>query len=124
MCDEGKVIINSRYKPLVYHIEVADTYAVEKKPDVQEVHRTSWNVIYFEKAQHVHMWMKNTEINLDIIFVNNSGIITQIIRNASPMSEKIYSSNVQVKYVLEFLRMAKMFRPLRLGIQSHMFLKL
>ncbi len=104
VCDESKVIINSRYKPLVYQIEVADTYDSRRKGLMYRkyIALDHGMLFIFEKAKYVQMWMKNTELNLDIIFVNNSGIITQIIRNASPMSEKIYSSNIEVKYVLEF----------------------
>ena len=44
--------------------------------------------------------MKNTIINLDIIFISEKKLIIDLIENASPMSEKIYTAR-NTKYVLE-----------------------
>ena len=116
-CDVSKIIINSKYKPLIYHVEVADTPDSRRKGLMHRKHIAPDNgmLFIFERAQYVHMWMKNTELKLDIIFVNDNGIITQIIRNASPMSEKVYSSNVKVKYVLEFPSNGKDVSSIEIG---------
>ena len=47
------------------------------------------------------MWMRNTLIPLDILFIGEGGIIKKIHRNARPMDETIISSGVPVIAVLE-----------------------
>ena len=54
----------------------------------------------FDSAQEVSMWMKDTLIPLDIIFINEDLEVISIIENATPNEEKIYSEN-NVQYVLE-----------------------
>ena len=54
----------------------------------------------FPNEEEVSIWMKNTIINLDIIFISEKKIIIDLIENASPMSEKIYTAR-NTKYVLE-----------------------
>lgn len=46
----------------------------------------------FGAPQHIQMWMKNTIIPLDMLFVNRDGMIAQIVRNAKPESEDIIAS--------------------------------
>jgi len=49
----------------------------------------------------VMMWMKNTYIPLDMIFLSRKGVVTHIAENAEPMSEAIISSGGEVYAVLE-----------------------
>lgn len=51
--------------------------------------------------QVVHMWMKDTPLSLDMIFVDALGRVRGIISNASPESEMVLSSGVPIKWVLE-----------------------
>jgi uncharacterized membrane protein (UPF0127 family) len=52
-------------------------------------------------AQIATMWMKNTPLSLDMIFISSSGHIVAIARNAVPQSERKISPDVPVKAVLE-----------------------
>ncbi len=47
------------------------------------------------------MWMKNTYISLDLIFVRGDGSIASVIRDAQPLSLQSLSSLEPVRYVLE-----------------------
>jgi uncharacterized membrane protein (UPF0127 family) len=49
----------------------------------------------------VSMWMKNTYIPLDMLFISKDGVVHKIAENTTPHSTEIISSNSQVKYVLE-----------------------
>lgn len=49
----------------------------------------------------MHMWMKNTLIPLDMLFIDARGRIVGIHERATPRSEEIISSPVAVKAVLE-----------------------
>jgi uncharacterized membrane protein (UPF0127 family) len=55
----------------------------------------------FDHVQTVLMWMKNTYIPLDMIFLSRGGVVTHISENAEPMSEAIISSNGPAFGVLE-----------------------
>jgi uncharacterized membrane protein (UPF0127 family) len=55
----------------------------------------------FSPEQQVSMWMKNTFIPLDMIFVRSDGRILRIAENTEPQSEKIIPSGGLVKGVIE-----------------------
>ena len=47
------------------------------------------------------MWMKNTYIPLDMIFIRPDGAIARIAENAEPLSTRTISSGEPVSAVLE-----------------------
>ena len=55
----------------------------------------------FETEQPVMMWMKNTFIPLDMIFIGADGHIVSIAENTEPLSENTIPSGGLVKGVLE-----------------------
>src|SRR5215813_9161495 len=55
----------------------------------------------FKQEQPVSMWMKNTFVSLDMIFIKNDGRIARIAENTKVESEDIISSGQQVRAVLE-----------------------
>lgn len=55
----------------------------------------------FSPEQEVAMWMKNTYISLDMIFIRADGRILRIAENTEPMSTRIIPSNGLAKAVLE-----------------------
>lgn len=55
----------------------------------------------FENEQIVNMWMKNTKIPLDMIFIDKNNKIAHIKHNAAPESLEIISSEKLAKKVLE-----------------------
>jgi uncharacterized membrane protein (UPF0127 family) len=55
----------------------------------------------FHRSQRIKMWMKNTLIALDMLFVSESGVIVQIERNTTPKSLDIIVAVEPVRYVLE-----------------------
>src|SRR5262249_7705700 len=57
----------------------------------------------FKPDQEVSMWMKNTYISLDMIFIRGDGRILRIAENTEPLSERIISSGGQVRAVLEVI---------------------
>jgi len=57
----------------------------------------------FERDQMVSMWMRNTHISLDMIFIRKDGTIARIAQNTEPLSERIVSSGVPVRAVLEVI---------------------
>jgi len=55
----------------------------------------------FKTERVVMMWMKNTYLPLDMIFMSRAGKVVAIAKNAAPLSEKIISSGVPASAVLE-----------------------
>ncbi|MBL1431396.1 DUF192 domain-containing protein [Oceanicaulis sp. AH-315-P02] len=55
----------------------------------------------FEQSRTVNMWMKDTLISLDMIFLDAKGKIVTIARNTKPNSLRRISSGVAVMAVLE-----------------------
>ena len=57
----------------------------------------------FSPEQQVSMWMKNTYISLDMIFIRADGRILRIAENTEPLSTKIISSGGPARGVLEVM---------------------
>ncbi|MGO9421937.1 DUF192 domain-containing protein [Roseiarcus sp.] len=57
----------------------------------------------FEFPQNVPVsfWMKNTYIPLDMIFLSPAGVVTNIVANAEPLSERVIPSGPPCVAVLE-----------------------
>jgi uncharacterized protein len=57
----------------------------------------------FTPEQEVSMWMKNTYISLDMIFIRADGTILRIAENTEPLSTRIIPSKGLAKGVLEVI---------------------
>ena len=57
----------------------------------------------FSPEQQISMWMKNTFISLDMIFIRADGRILRIAENTEPQSTRIISSRGPAKGVLEVI---------------------
>lgn len=96
-------------------IELADT---EQKKQTGLMFRTSLGAGHgmlfpYDRPQEITMWMRNTYIPLDMVFIGADGVVVSVARNTEPMSEAIISSKVPATGVLEI----KAGEAARLGIQ-------
>ena len=55
----------------------------------------------FERVEPVSMWMKNTYISLDMLFIRPDGTIARIAADTEPLSTRTISSGEPVVGVLE-----------------------
>lgn len=55
----------------------------------------------FKETRPVLMWMKNTPLPLDMVFLGGNGHISTIQRNTEPYSEAIISSGEPAAFVIE-----------------------
>ncbi len=55
----------------------------------------------FIQEQSITMWMRNTYIPLDMVFIKSDGRIHRIHERAQPLDETTISSGGNVRYVLE-----------------------
>lgn len=54
----------------------------------------------FKKNDYHKMWMKNVKLSLDIIFINELGIVTEICEG-KPYDETLIGGNIPSKYAIE-----------------------
>ena len=55
----------------------------------------------FDRDAPQSFWMKNTYIPLDMIFISRAGVVTKIVENAEPLSERVIPSGPPCAAVLE-----------------------
>lgn len=55
----------------------------------------------FESPRPVGMWMKNTPLSLDMLFIASDGRIARIAARTRPFSTELIASGVEVRAVLE-----------------------
>lgn len=84
-----------------YDVEVAENEEERMKglQEVIEMDDDEGMLFIFPEPQHVDFWMKDTEIPLDIIFIN-SDLEVISVKQGEPMSEDFISED-NVQYVLE-----------------------
>ena len=84
-----------------YDVEVAENEEERMKglQEVIEMDDDEGMLFIFPEPQHVDFWMKDTEIPLDLIFIN-SDLEVISVKQGEPMSEDFISED-NVQYVLE-----------------------
>ena len=55
----------------------------------------------FGETRRVYMWMKNTYLPLDMLFIDQGGRIVLVRADTVPLSEEIVDSREPVRFVLE-----------------------
>ena len=68
---------------------------------VTDLPKNAGMLFVFSQPRQVSMWMKNTVISLDILFLSPNGRIVKIHKNAKPLSLASIPSHAKVKWVLE-----------------------
>lgn len=69
----------------------------------------------YPRTQIVRMWMKNTYIALDMLFIAPDGRITKIVRDVAPQQPGRISSDTRVRMVLELPAGSAASRDIRVG---------
>ncbi|MBJ6131375.1 DUF192 domain-containing protein [Ochrobactrum sp. Q0168] len=97
--------ITAKGNKLPFALEVADS-------DDARVRGLMWRtdfpkdramIFVFGEMRRVMMWMQNTPLPLDMVFLDDKGRVTAIHENAVPYSEDIISSEVPAAFVVELL---------------------
>jgi len=99
----GSLTIVTKSGELNYRVEVADTNRLKS---IGLMYRSSMPegqgmLLLNEKPQRMNIWMKNTFIPLDIIYIDSNGHIVKIVENARTESTTVMPSDGKVKAVLE-----------------------
>jgi uncharacterized membrane protein (UPF0127 family) len=97
------IVIETDRASLDLTVEIADTPELRER-GLMFRHRLGEGrgmLFLYERAQPVAMWMKNTYIALDMVFVRDNGTVSEIVRNTVPLSLETIQSGEPVKAVLE-----------------------
>lgn len=97
------VFTGNNVTPVTVDVEVVDTLAEQ---EYGLMNRTSLGqydgmLFVFASDRELSFWMKDTLIPLDMVFVNRSGAIVDINKNAIPMSENVFTAKSPCEYVVE-----------------------
>jgi uncharacterized membrane protein (UPF0127 family) len=89
----------------VFSVEMATTDEERQKGLMfrKELPEGKGMLFDFKPDQEVGMWMRNTYISLDMLFINADGTIRRIAENTEPLSEKTILSGGPVRGVLEVI---------------------
>jgi uncharacterized membrane protein (UPF0127 family) len=87
----------------VFQVEIADTPDERARGLMhrQELADDHGMLFVYPRSERIAMWMRNTPIPLDMLFIDRTGRVTQVHERAVPFSEATIASRRRVKYVLE-----------------------
>ncbi len=103
VADEVELKVVTDKGRFIFSVEVAET-AAQRQQGLQ--HRknlaASAGMLFdYKRVQPVAMWMKNTLIPLDMLFIDGAGRIVNVARDTEPMSLATIPSAAPVLAVLE-----------------------
>ncbi len=105
---EGELVfINSVNQEIIkkIDIEIADNYSKRMRGLMyrRSMQDNQGMLFIFEKAGPLSLWMKNTYISLDIIFINENYEIVSIQKYTKPLSTQALPSYKDAVYVVEVI---------------------
>ncbi|MDG2000495.1 MAG: DUF192 domain-containing protein [Alphaproteobacteria bacterium] len=99
----SSLTIQTKDSEYIFNIEIAITEQERSRGLMhrKELKQTEGMLFLYPKKQIIKMWMKNTLIPLDMIFINNSGKIIDIFKMTIPKDLTPIGPDVKLKGVLE-----------------------
>ncbi len=99
-----KIDVSIYNKNITFNVEVARTL---EKRNIGLMYRkkllnNEGMLFIFPREKIIQLWMKNTYIPLDVIFISENRVIVDIKKNMEKLSETIVKSKVKSRYALEF----------------------
>ncbi len=121
--DSGTIIIEAQ-KDACYRFDVYLATSREQQTrglmHVRHLPEFTGMLFRYTQPDIRSIWMKNTYISLDILFIREDGTIANIVANAEPLSLKSMSSTEPVSYVLELN--AGVASKLHINVDSRVYL--
>ena len=99
-----KIDVSIYNKNITFNVEVAKTME-ERRSGLMYRKKLLDNegmLFVFPREKIIQLWMKNTYIPLDVIFISENKVIVDIKKNLERLSETIVRSKVKSRYALEF----------------------
>lgn len=97
------IVLETSSGPRTIMVEIART---DREKALGLMYRTHLDdnkgmLFVYEYAQEITMWMKNTYIPLDMVFLRSDGSVLRIAEQTEPLSEEIIASQGPARFVLE-----------------------
>lgn len=88
-CSPDRVIFQTGSDPVAVRVEVADDESERARGLMyrRELARGNGMLFIYDSPRAVSFWMRNTYIPLDLVFLDQTGTIRHIHRNAVPLDE-------------------------------------
>ena len=99
-----KIEVSIYNKNITFNVEVAKTIE-ERRIGLmyrKKLLNNEGMLFIFPGEKIIQLWMKNTYIPLDVIFISENKVIVDIKKNMEKLSETIVKSKVRSRYALEF----------------------
>lgn len=114
---ERFMILTQDGRELEFNLQIADTEEEQKNGLMHVTHLDDDAGMAFlvDKPKLFIMWMKDTKIPLDMVFLDEFGEIVHIHWEAEPMSEDTITNNVPVMAVLELRGGITLDEDIRVG---------
>jgi uncharacterized membrane protein (UPF0127 family) len=100
-----QLTIETASGPKVFQVEVAEN---DEDKMVGLMYRTSvpdgtGMLFPYGRPQEITMWMKNTYVSLDMVFIKADGTVLRVAERTEPLSERTISSQGPAAAVLELV---------------------
>ena len=101
--DPQNLMVSTEAGDVVYEVEIADTDPERSAGLMFRVDFPKSRAMLFDFGQTraVSMWMKNTPLPLDMVFVDETGLVVGVAASTTPQSFHIISAPQPIRYVLE-----------------------
>jgi len=102
---------------VVFNLELARSDAERRQGLMhrRSLSPTAGMLFDFGADQDIAMWMRNTHVSLDMVFVSASGVIVDILPDAVPLSDTLLAPRAPARYVVELLAGQAAARGLAVG---------
>lgn len=99
----SSLVIVTRAGPQIFSVELADDPQEKARGLMfrEYLGQDRGMLFVYPANTQINMWMKNTLIPLDMIFIDSESRIRNIAENTEPLSEDTISSDGRVQAVLE-----------------------
>ena len=101
--DPDNLVVHTAQGEFPFSIEIADDPSERSRGLMfrEEMPARHGMLFDFGATRQVNMWMKNTPMSLDMVFIGKDGIVVNVAERTEPFSEAVISSAGPVDYVLE-----------------------
>jgi uncharacterized membrane protein (UPF0127 family) len=102
-CSETSLELRQNGVKAQFNIEIARTPAEQAQGLMfrEEMPQFNGMLFTYDRPHSVSFWMKNTLIPLDMLFIDETGVVKRVHRNAVPLDTTPIFGGDEVQYVLE-----------------------
>lgn len=103
LCSQSSVDLRGDWGGAHFNVEVADDAEEQARGLMfrESLSSSAGMLFIYDAPRHARFWMKNTLIPLDMIFLDQTGRVTRIAQNTTPLDETPIDGGEGVLMILE-----------------------